>query len=214
MSQATPTQQGPDAPGRQVPPDAPEAPAPQRGDAPEGGGTANPQALIRESIKYRRRAQEAERRVEALDAELRALREERDAGQNGREEELQAARAETHELRTRLDSLEATRRLERELVRAGCGDVETALAVAERRLAEGPDGEDPAEVARRILEEKPHLRAAAAGRSGPPLPPRTAGAKPAGADPAGGATERLAERARRTGQPSDLAAYMRARRGS
>jgi hypothetical protein len=214
MPEATPTQQGPDTPGRQAPPDAPEDSAPERIDAPEGGGPANPQALIRESIKYRRRAQEAERRVEALDAELRALREDREAGQNGLEEDLQAARAETQKLRTQLDAIEATRRLESELVRAGCGDVETALAVAERRLAEGPGGEDPAEVARQILQEKPHLRGAAAGRSGPPLPPRTAGAKPAGADPAGGATERLAERARRTGQPSDLAAYMRARRGS
>ncbi len=213
MSQAAPTQAGPDA-RRQTPQDAPIAPeAPPDGVPDEGASPGNPHALVRESIKYRRRAQEAERRVEALEAEVRALREERGSDEAGLADDLGAARAEARELRTELDAFRRTRRLEQELVRAGCGDVETALALVERRLADGEGGADAAELTRQVLAEKPHLRAESLGRGGPTLPPGTAGAKPPGPAPAGRAVEQLAERARRTGQPSDVAAYMRARRG-
>ena len=46
----------------------------------------NPQTLIQESIKYRRRAQEAERRAESLEAEVQDLRQ----NQEGRAAELEA----------------------------------------------------------------------------------------------------------------------------
>ena len=173
------------------------------------GARQEPQLLIRESIKYRRRAQDAERRAEALEAEVRALREARQADAGTLAQELAAARAEAETLRRDLDALGADRRLERAFLKAGCTDPEAAVAVARLRLAGGALPEDVEGLAREILAEKPHL---AAGPGTPALPPRAAGAKPAGASAARGAVERLADQARRTGRPGDVAAYMRARR--
>jgi hypothetical protein len=200
-----------------------QAPAAARHEAAAtaGGQTAqagppreSPPSLIQESIKYRRRAQEAERRAEALEAELAGLREAEQSRAAAVEGELAQARSEAETLRTRLQSAERDRRLERELSRAGCIDAETALAVAHERLASGDPPDDLAAFARSLLEEKPHLR----GTGGPPradapLPPRTSGAKPAGDDAPRRAADRLAEQARQTGSPRDVLAYVRARRG-
>ena len=49
----------------------------QTGPSATGGVRQEPQALVRESAKYRRRAQEAERRAEALEAELEEVRRQR-----------------------------------------------------------------------------------------------------------------------------------------
>jgi hypothetical protein len=186
-----------------------------------------PEAAVQESIKYRRRAQEAEKRAEALEAEIQELREGRAERIMTLESELSAARAESEAMRGRLETIERDRRLEREFIRAGCADLETALALAHERLVAqvGAGGseehpaavEDPAAFVRSLLDEKPHLRAtvgagtsAAHGAGG--LPPKTAGAQAAAAGTPRRAVERLAERAR-TGSPGDLMAYMRARRG-
>jgi hypothetical protein len=190
------------------------------GAAPMQSLRESPQTLIQESIKYRRRAQEAERRAEALDAEVQDLRQARDERGTALGAELAQAQAEAEALRGRLETLERDRQLERELARAGCGDTETVLALAHQRLAAGPPPEDLAAFARGLLEEKPHLRGEAGGAptSGIPaargLPPRTAAAKPAGDAAPKRAADRLADRARRSGNPTDLAAYMRARRST
>jgi hypothetical protein len=206
-----------------VRPQAGQTPAAGRDPAPAPAGGQNapalslcesPQTLIQESIKYRRRAQEAERRAEALEAELANLRETQEGRADAVEVELAQARAEADTLRGRLEGIERDRLLERELVRAGCVDPETALAVARERLSAGAPPEDLAAFARGLLEEKPHLRGEASPRRGDTvLPPPTAGAKPAGDDAPRRAAERLADRARQTGSPRDLAAYMRLRRG-
>jgi len=178
----------------------------------------SPQTLIQESIKYRRRAQEAERQAEALEAEVQELRQARDDRTSTIEAELAHAKAEADALRSRLDMLEHDRRLEHELVRAGCADTETALALSRERLGGNPPPEDLAAFARSLLEEKPHLRGESGGapangsRDLRGLPPRTAAAKPAGDRTPRRATERLANQARRTGDPRDLMAYMRVRR--
>lgn len=190
------------------------------------GERPEPHAVVQESIKYRRRAQEAERRAEALEAEIEELRAGHAERTTSLESELAAAKAETEAMRTRLAGTERDRRLECEFAKAGCADLETALALAHERLQseEGEEGsaertsvEDPAGFVRGLLDEKPHLRGASGGQAPAPhpvdlLPPKTAGAKAPGAGAPRRALERLAEEAR-TGNPQDLMAYMRARRG-
>ncbi len=183
----------------------------QAGEFPAAGARQSPQALIAESIKYRRRAQEAERRAEALEAEIAELRSARQADAGDLEQELAAARTEADTLRTHLETLKRDRRLERELRNAGCTDPETGLALARERLAAGDPPEDLAALARALVEEKPHLRAGGAG--GPaPLPPPTAAPRTHAADAARRDVERLADRARTTGHTGDVMAYLRARR--
>jgi len=190
-----------DAPGA-----SPDAPGPRQ----------PPHVLVQESIKYRRRAQDAERRVEALEAELAALQGGRDQHAAGLEAQLDQALTETESLRRRLADLRRDRTLERELARAGAVDTETALALARTRLAGADMPDDLAAFAEALLEEKPHLRAAPHSATDAPaaLPPRTGGAKPAGADDPRRAADRLADRARTSGRTGDVMAYMRARRGT
>jgi hypothetical protein len=183
-----------------------QAPSAAGDEAPAAAGTREtPQTIVQESIKYRRRAQEAERRAEALKTEIQTLREGQDGRAAALESELSQARAEAETLRSQFAAAQRDRQLERELARAGCADPETALALARERLAGGADPEDPAAFVRGLLEEKPHLRGTA-----PSLPPRTAAAKPSG--PPARTADRLAERARSTGSTGDLMAYLRAKR--
>jgi hypothetical protein len=170
--------------------------------------------MIHESIKYRRRAQDAERRAEALEAEVQTLRQGEGQRLSALEQDLSQSRTEAETLRTRLEAVERDRQLEREFLRAGCADPETALALARERLGTANAPDDPAAFARGLLEEKPHLRGAGAplptGQATAGLPPRTAAVKPP-KDPVRVA-ERLAERARTSGSTGDLMAYMQARR--
>ena len=194
----------------QTPPDG-------SGQPPEVPGTRPPpHAIIQESIKYRRRAQEAERRVEALETEVNDLRDGRDHQAAGLQAQLDQARAEAETLHGRLADLERDRNLERALARAGAADAETALALARERLAGHDTPEDLAAFAKGLLEEKPHLRGAPAQAADRPaaLPPKTAGAKPASDDAPRRAAQRLADHARQSGRHGDVLAYMRARRGA
>lgn len=186
----------------------------QAGQSASSGGRQEPQAVIRESAKYRRRAQEAERRAEALEAELEAMRGEREEESSRLGADLTAARGEADSLRGRVEAIERDRRLEREFLAAGCADVEAAVALARHRLAGQEPPEDLKTFARALLAEKPHLRgepAAAAAARG--LGPCTTGVKPAGASGQRRVLDRLADQARQTGNAKDVMTYMRARRG-
>ncbi len=186
----------------------------QAGQSASSGERQEPQAVIRESAKYRRRAQEAERRAEALEAELEAMRGEREEESSRLGADLTAARGEADSLRGRVEAIERDRRLEREFLAAGCADVEAAVALARHRLAGQEPPEDLKTFARALLAEKPHLRgepAAAAAARG--LGPCTTGVKPAGASGQRRVLDRLADQARQTGNAKDVMTYMRARRG-
>jgi hypothetical protein len=188
----------------------------QTGQSASSGGRQEPQAVIRESAKYRRRAQEAERRAEALEAELEAMRREREEESSRLGADLAAARGEADSLRGRVEAIEHDRRLEREFLAAGCADVEAAVALARHRLAGQEPPEDLKTFARALLDEKPHLRgepAAAAGAAARGLGPCTTGVKPAGASGQRRVLDRLADQARQTGNAKDVMTYMRARRG-
>jgi len=188
----------------------------QTGQSASSGGRQEPQAVIRESAKYRRRAQEAERRAEALEAELEAMRREREEETSRLGADLAAARGEADSLRGRVEAIERDRRLEREFLAAGCADVEAAVALARHRLAGQEPPEDLKTFARALLDEKPHLRGepvaspTAAARG---LGPCTTGVKPAGASGQRRVLDRLADPPRQTGNVKDVMTYMRARRG-
>jgi len=188
-------------------------------DLPAGqAGRTSPQTLVQESIKYRRRAQEAERRAEALEAEVLALREAEDSRAGALEQELAQARGEADAFRRQMETVQRDRALERELSRAGCVDTETALALAHERLGDGPPPEDLAALARSLLEEKPHLGTAPDTPARTPasrgLPPRTLAPQPPAQGSPRRLADRLAEQARQSGNPTDLMAYMRARRAT
>ena len=188
----------------------------QAGQSASSGGRQEPQAVIRESAKYRRRAQEAERRAEALEAELEAMRGEREEESSRLGADLTAARSEAEDLRGRVEAIERDRRLEREFLAAGCADVEAAVALARHRLAGQEPPEDLKTFARALLAEKPHLRgepAVAVGAAARGLGPCTTGVKPAGASGQRRVLDRLADQARQTGNAKDVMTYMRARRG-
>jgi hypothetical protein len=182
-----------------------------RDEAPEGQEGQGPKLVdVRESIRYRRRAQEAEQRAAVVESQLEELRMAQDGREKSLEEVLSTERRGREELERRLESLEIERRLERELIRAGAIDPETALLVARERLASaGSDEVDVAELARQVLQEKPHLRAPerqeveSLGRA-------SQGVRPRNSEPS--RVRRLAEAARSTGRRSDLVEYMRARR--
>jgi len=201
----------------QAEPGGRDLPDRQAGDAPaQAFARQEPHVLIQESIKYRRRAQDAERRAETLDAEVQQLRQAQNDRAAALEAELAQARADADTMRRRVEAVEVDRRLERELAQAGCGDIEAGLAVAHARLADASPPEDLAAFARGILAEKPHLRAA--GSAPRPaivpgsLPPPSAGAKPDNPGSVRRAVERMADRARETGNLTDVLTYMRARR--
>jgi len=169
------------------------------------------QTVVRESIKYRRRAQEAERRCAVLEAELEKLR----ASTVNEGELLQAtlddARRQIDALQDKLSELERDRDLERALVRAGAVDIETASAVAKQRLqtaAEPP--KDLNEFAQNLLDEKASLRAEPKTAFSP-LGTSTQSAKASG-DSRASVLKKLAETATRTGRTQDILSYMRLRR--
>lgn len=181
--------------------------------APEGqDGRQTKRVDVRESIRYRRRAQQAEERCQAMEAELDSLRQGQSDEQENADTMLADERRRREGLEQQLAGLETERRLERELIRAGARDPETALLVARQRLAaRGDDLDVDVELlAREVLEEKPYLKTAIR-EDVPPLGRSARGAQ----SPVAGRqhrAEKLAASARTSGRRADIVEYMRARR--
>jgi hypothetical protein len=144
---------------------------------------------IGESIRYRRRAQSAEKRVEELAGELAEARAE--AGQLA--EELKATHKE-QELMSKL-AAERTR------------DLEAAVLIAKARLSR-EDKADVAGVVEQMKKEKGYLFGE---KSTTEIAVRTSPAKESRQGGAAG-LERAAKRAAGTGNRADLQEYMKKRR--
>jgi len=144
---------------------------------------------VGESIRYRKRAQNAEKRVEEL------------AG------ELAEARAEAVRLAGEMKGVQKEQELIRRLAAEGARDLEAAVLIAKSRLArEGQT--DLNGVVEQLKKEKQYLfgekaTAGAAARTSPAKEPRQVG---------GATLERAAKRAAGTGSRTDLQEYMRKRR--
>ncbi|MFH1369873.1 MAG: hypothetical protein ABII09_01085 [Planctomycetota bacterium] len=142
-----------------------------------------------ESIRYRRRAQSAERRAEEL------------------AEELADARAEAVRLTEELKTTQKEQELMSRLAAEGTRDLEAAVLIAKARLASA-DKADVAGVVEQLKNEKGYLfgeksTAEIAVRTSPAKEPRQGGAA---------GIERTARRAAGTGSRADLQEYMRKRR--
>jgi glutamate mutase epsilon subunit len=146
---------------------------------------------VGESIRYHRRAKNAEKRAEEL------------AG------ELADARAEATRLANELKATQTEQELMRRLTLEGACDLEAAMLIVKARLASA-DKADLNSVVEQLKREKQYLFGektpdGAAMRTSPAKGPRQTGAT---------AIEKAASRATRTGNRMDLQEYMRKRRNS
>ncbi len=143
---------------------------------------------VAEAVRYHRRAQSAERRVEELAGELAEVR------------------GEASRLADEVKGVQKEQELTRRLAAAGARDLEAATLMAKARLA-GADKADMDSVVEQLKREKQYLfsekvSAEAAVRTSPAKEQRGGGA----------AIERAAKRAVGTGSRADLQEYMRKRR--
>jgi len=158
-----------------------------------------------EAIKYRRRAQQAEGRLQELEQQLEALQ----SQVNQHSDELARAEAQRDEAQTQLIVTENRMAAERLFSDAGVLDLETASMLLSKRvdLAEQLDEDALARSVEQLLLDKPFLRGAADAA----LPPKTASPRSPGAASASQLTQ-AAELAARSGDRRDVANYLRLKR--
>ncbi len=165
---------------------------------------------VSESIKYRRRAQQAESKLQQLEQKLEDLQTQFD----NRNEQLATAESHRDEIASQMEELENRTEAERRLFQAGVVDIETASMLLSKKMNfTGPiDTEGLSHNIEQLLLEKPFLRANS-GTITSSLPSSTASAKPS----QHGSASRLAcaaQKAVKTGCRKDIAEYLRLRRVS
>ena len=144
---------------------------------------------VAESIRYRKRAQSAEKKIEALT------------------EQLAQAKTQTAELSEQLSDIQIEQKLMRQLAVAGAIDLETAGLIAKARMQEKPDA-DVTGVIEQLKKEKQYLFA---GSSSSVSPTKTAGARDRVTN-SQTLLERAAKKAATTGNRTDLHEYLKLRR--
>ena len=143
-----------------------------------------------ESIRYRKRAQSAERKVAML------------------EEEVAKAKSQNEELCEKVGRIELENRLVTKLISAGVSDLEAAVSIAKARM-EGRSDSDVDDVVEQLRSEKQYLFLSGDLSASPS---KTSGVKQKNS---GGQSivERAAQRAARSGHRGDLLEYLKLRRG-
>ncbi|HUS72875.1 MAG TPA: hypothetical protein VMY06_07385 [Sedimentisphaerales bacterium] len=144
---------------------------------------------VSESIRYRRRAQSAEQKIEAL------------------AEQLAEAKAEAKTTAEQLSRIQVEQELIRKLAAAGTVDLETAVLIAKARIESDAEA-DVDSVIRQLKNEKQYLFA---GTGRAVTAKKTAGAKER-ADGNQTVLERAAKKAATTGSRTDLQEYLKLRR--
>jgi len=158
---------------------------------------------VGESIKYRRRAQQAEGRVGQFEQQLTEMQTQLEQ----RAEELATAEAQRDEARQQLTQLNNRFIADRLLSQAGVVDLEAAHLLLSARVDLG-DELEPSQVedaVGQLVVDKPFLRGTA------PLPPKSASARGS----AGAVAARIAQAAQtaaKSGSRRDVAEYLRLRR--
>lgn len=155
------------------------------GDAP-GGEKFVP---VAESIRYRKRAQSAEKKVEELAVELA---------------EAKAQAANTAE---KLQNVQNEQKLLRKLAAAGAADLEAAVLIARARMEDEPQA-DVDGVIEQLRKEKQYLFTSVGGTA---TAKKTAGAKERVAN-SQAVLDTAAKRAATTGNRTDLQKYLKLRR--
>lgn len=144
---------------------------------------------VGESIRYRKRAQTAERKLQEIS------------------EQLSESKVDGEKLKVELEAMRLDRKLSSCLVSAGVNDLETAMLVARERM-DGKGVEDVDSVVEQVRNEKVYLFG---GFEMPAAAERTSGIKDRSS--AGkGVLESVAKRAAVSGSRSDVQEYMRVRR--
>ncbi len=144
---------------------------------------------VTESIRYRRRAQGAEKQAQELT------------------EQLQQANEAIAHMSEQLEGLQRDQELTRKLSAAGAGDLETALLVAKARL-KGQTKADVDACIEQLKMDKRHLFDVPSIQA---TPRRTAGVKDRTA-PSTTALQKAAAQAARSGKRTDFQHYLRLRR--
>jgi len=175
---------------------------PEQPDSQTGASRLVP---VAESIKYRRRAQQAESQIQELEHSLTDLQTQLE----GRKEELATAEAQRDEVQHQLNVAENRIVAERILSEAGVVDLETASMLLSKRVDLGAalDQDSLARSVEQLILDKPFLRKGL----NVSLPPASASAKPPQPSPTAKLTD-AAERAMKTGDRKDIAEYLRLRR--
>ena len=159
---------------------------------------------VSESIRYRRRAQQAEKRATQLEQQLQ----ETQAKFESQLEELASAEAQRDELADQLTRTRHQRRLERTLEEFGVLDTEAAILLLDKESKLSPDADDSAiqTAVEGLLSSKPYL----CGPGASPLPGATAASR--GRASARSQLAGAAQRAIQSGDRRDIARYLRLRR--
>jgi hypothetical protein len=144
---------------------------------------------VTESIRYRKRAQSAEQKVEALT------------------EQLAEAKSQLTTMSEQLSNIQAEQKLTRKLASAGTVDMETAVLLVKAKM-EGQTEADLDSVIEQLKKEKQYLFA---GVSGAVTAKKTAGAKERMTNNQT-VLERAAKKAATTGNRTDLQEYLKLRR--
>ena len=144
---------------------------------------------VAESIRYRKRAQSAEKKIEELT------------------EQLAQAKAQTADLSEQLSDIQTEQRLMRQLAAAGAVDLETAVLIARARIQDKDDA-DATDVIEQLKKEKQFLFTAG---SSCPTPTKTAGARDRVTN-SQTLLEKAAKKAATTGSRTDLHEYLKLRR--
>ena len=144
---------------------------------------------VAESIRYRKRAQSAEKKIEELT------------------EQLAQTKAQTAELSEQLSDIQTEQKLTRQLAAAGAVDLETAVLIAKARLQDKDDA-DVTDVIEQLKKEKRFLFTA---DSPGPVPTKTAGARDRVTN-SQTLLEKAAKKAATTGNRTDLHEYLKLRR--
>jgi hypothetical protein len=144
---------------------------------------------VSESIRYRKRAQSAEKKSKLLT------------------DELAQSKAEVTKLNEQLSEVHIERELTRKLVSAGAVDLEAAMLVAKSRIG-GQSEADLDSVIEQLKSEKQYLFDSS---NESVVSQKTAGVKDRVAHPQA-ALERAARRAAKTGSRVDLQEYLKRRR--
>ena len=144
---------------------------------------------VAESIRYRKRAQSAEKNLEALT------------------EQLAEAKAQVATMSEQLDDVQLEQKLIRKLAAASTVDLETAVLIAKAKMA-GDSNADLDGVIEQLKKEKQYLFA---GSSGTVTTKKTAAAKER-LQNSQAILERAAKKAATTGNRTDLQEYLKLRR--
>jgi hypothetical protein len=144
---------------------------------------------VAESIRYRKRAQSAEKKIETL------------------AEQLAQAKSQASEMAEELRSIQTEQKLMRKLASVGTVDLETAVLIAKAKI-EAETEADLDGVIEQLKKEKQYLFA---GTSAAATAKKTAGAKDRMQN-SQTILERAAKKAAMTGNRTDLQEYLKLRR--